>query len=153
MIDEHFIWEGVVDYGSQMDVHPLIIVEPGSCQIYDSVRGIRNVGVFKTVNFRSVGDHSASAEMSDVVGVLSVHVYFSLIFGVILFCAYKTVFKESWFFVPPINDSIVLLKEIVSWGVFFSFVEIQAVSDVRSKYVTIDWDEELTRVVGVVVFG
>ena len=64
----------------------------------------------------------------------------------------KGVFGDGWRLLPPDDGGVILLEEEVGRRVLVFFV-VDSVSDVGSEHVSVDGNEEFSRVVGVVVGG
>ena len=74
------------------------------------------MSTFEAVNLRSIRNSGTSAEMSGIVSILGVDVDFCIIKRIKLFSFDQGVGMGSWRFVPPCDQSLVLLKDVVSWS-------------------------------------
>ena len=110
------------------------------------------MSTFETVHFRSVRNCGTPTEMGSVVSVLRVDIDFCIIKRIELLSSDQGVSMSGWRFVPPCDQSLVLLKNVVSWSQFFLLLlASNSICDVGSKYVPVQRDEQLPWVVCVVI--
>lgn len=113
MVHEYFIGEFIIDNGSQVDISTLIVMISVDCEVSYSVADVWMFVGFETVDFLGIGNSSTSAEMSNIAGVLSVNVDFSVVKRIELLCPNEGVCIGCGLFFVPRNDSIILLENIV----------------------------------------
>ena len=110
------------------------------------------MSTFEAVHLRSVRDSGASAEMGGVVSILGVNVDFCIVKRIELLGSYQGVGMYGWRFIPPCDQSLVLLKNVVGWSqLFLLLLAFNSISDVGSKYIPVKRDEQLSWIVGVVI--
>lgn len=61
----------------------------------------------------------------------------------------ESVFEDAWLFIPPVDASAVLLEDEVNWRIFIVVVK-HSIGNIRSEYVSVQRNEELSGIVGVV---
>ena len=110
------------------------------------------MSTFEAVHLRSVRDSGAPAEMGGIVSILSVDIDFCIVKRIELLGSDQGVGMNGWRFIPPCDQSLVLLKNVVGWSQFFLLLLASySISDVRSKYIPVKRDEQLPWIVGVVI--
>lgn len=135
-----------------MQILSLVIVEPVGSEIDDSEVDVRRIPAVRTDDFFSVLDGCAFAEIGVIVVILSVQVECGLIQGVVLFLPQERVLEETRLLALPSNQSVVLLQNVTHGRITIVIVP-HSIGDIRTNGVSIQGNEELAGIVGIVGLG
>ena len=100
------------------------------------------MSTFEAVNLRSIRNSGTSAEMSGIVSILGIDVDFCVVKRIELLSFDQGVGMDCWRFIPPCDQSLVLLKDVESWSqLLLLLLAFNSISDVRSKYISVKRNE------------
>ena len=109
------------------------------------------MGAFKAMNLISIWNSGTSTEVSHVFRILSVDVDLCIVQRVELLGSDQSVAGDSWLFLPPGQEGAVLLKDVVHGRQLLLVGTLDTIGDIGSKDISVNRDEQLSRVVGIVI--